>query len=105
MTQGPYLRVAPPEDAPPNPCPDGHATHPAGIWMGEHMEVVYDPTRHDVALLREGVSVEVARGMRATGWERRLVDGRNEMWVRDRAALARQRLEQIRTTPAAPRIA
>lgn len=69
------------------------------------MEVVYDPSRHDVAFFRGGVSVDVAQGLRGTGWEHRLTDGVNQMWVRDRAALARRRLESVRSSPAVPLIA
>ena len=101
----PYLRPAPPEGAPPFACPDGQVAEPAGIWHGRWMEVVYDPTRHDVALLREGVSAGVEEGLRGTGWEKRLTDGPNQMWIRDRIALAQRRLEHVRSSPQVPRIA
>ena len=101
----PFLRLAPPEGAPPQPCPDGTAAHPVGIWHGRWMEIVYDPTRHDVACLRGGVSPEVADGLRRIGYEHRLTDGANELWVRDRAALARRRLGHIPSAPSVQRIA
>ncbi len=101
----PYLRPAPPEGAPSPPCPVGHQAEAAGTWRGTPMEVVYDPRRHDVAFLRGTVSAKVVDGLRDTGWEHRLSDGANQMWTRDRAALARRRLDQSRSAPGVPRIA
>jgi len=69
------------------------------------MEVVYEPVLHDVAFLRGRVSAEVIDGLRAAGWEHRSSDGADQMWVRDRAALARRRIERERSTSAVPRIA
>ncbi len=101
----PYLRPAAPEGTTPAPCPPGGQAEPAGIWHGKAMEVVYDPRRHDVVFLRGAVSATVEDGLRATGWEHRLSDGANQMWTRDRAALARRRLDQARSAPGVPRIA
>lgn len=101
----PFLRPAPPEGAPSLSCPEGQVAHPAGIWHGKAMEVVFDPARHDVALLREGVSANVEDGLRSVGYEHRLTDGSNQIWIRDRAGIARQRLERVRSTHSVPRIA
>jgi hypothetical protein len=101
----PFLRPAPPEGAPSLPCPEGHASQVIGFWNGEWSEVVYDPARHDVAVMRGGVSATVEDGLRSIGYEHRLSDGPDEIWVRDRAALARRRLDQVRSAPAIPRIA
>jgi len=101
----PYLRPAAPEGAPPASCPAGHQAEPAGLWHGRPMDVVYDPRRHDVVFLRGAVSAKVEGGLRASGWEHRLSDGANQMWTRDRAALARRRLDQARSAPGVPRIA
>ncbi len=101
----PYLRPAPPEGALPEPCPSGHQAEAAGNWHGRPMEVVYDPRRHDVVFLRGAVPAKVEDGLRATGWEHRLSEGANQMWTRDRAALARRRLDQARSAPGVPRIA
>jgi hypothetical protein len=101
----PFLRPAAPEGAAPAACPPGHEAEPAGLWQGRAMEVVYDPRRHDVAFLRGSVSTQVLHGLASTGWEHRLSDGPNQMWTRDRTAVARRRLEQVSVAPAAARIA
>ncbi len=104
MPSEPYLRPRSREDAP-APCPPGCATEPAGIWGGRAMEVVYDPRRHDVALLLGDASPEVRHGLVATGWRHQRGDGDTQLWVRDRLALARQRLERISVRLGPPRIA
>ena len=103
--RAPYLRPAGPEGAPPAPCPPGHQAEAAGLWHGRAMEVVYDPRRHDVAFLRVGVSAKVRDGLASTGWQHQRSDGANEMWTRDRVALARQRLHQAPARSGVPRIA
>lgn len=100
----PYLRPAPPEGAPPCECPDGHTAEAAGNWYGRAMEVVYDQSRHDVAFVL-GDSVEVTDALRATGWELRRTNETDEMWIRDRAAHSRCRLELVRPKAAERRIA
>jgi hypothetical protein len=101
----PFLRPAPPEGELPAPCPRGHEAERAGVWHGKAMEVVYDPRRHDVAFLMGGVSAKVRDGLIDTGWRHQLSDGGNQMWTRDRAALARSRLQRVRSAPSLSRIA
>src|SRR5690606_24315022 len=48
----PYLRLAPPGGASPDPCPPGHVAEPAGLWNDRQMAIVYDPLRHDVCFMR-----------------------------------------------------
>jgi hypothetical protein len=103
MTE-PFLRPAPPDGAPPQSCPPGRCAQPAGVWGGEAMEVVYDPTRHDVVFFRGAVSATVEDGLRRSGWEQRGSDGANHMWTRDRLALARRRLERTHGGPGVVRI-
>jgi hypothetical protein len=100
----PYLRRLAPEGAPPQPCPRGAVAEPAGSWGGQPMEVVYEPAGHDVVFLRGAVSATVADGLRATGWQHWLSHGDDQMWVRDRARLARRRSLQVRPA-AVPHIA
>lgn len=69
------------------------------------MEVVYDPRRHDVAFVRGESSLTVRSGLVATGWQRQAGDGDNQLWVRDRLALARRRLDRSTAGSGAPRIA
>ncbi len=101
----PYLRPQSPESAPPTEPPPGHVVEPAGTWKGRPMEVVYDPRRHDVAFVRGQLSEKVRTGLVDTGWEHRLSDGPNQMWVRDRRDLVRRRLERARSAPGGPRVA
>jgi hypothetical protein len=89
----PFLRPAPPEGAPSAPCPPGCAAEPAGLWHGRQMEVVYDPRRHDVLFLR-GRQTELEPRLGDIGWQHARTDGSNQMWVRDRAAVAGQALDR-----------
>lgn len=100
----PYLRRLGPEGSPALPCPPGAVAEPAGTWGGQPMEVVYEPARHDVVFLRGAVPDSVANGLRATGWQHWLSHSDDQMWVRDRAVLARRRTLHPRPA-AAPRIA
>jgi hypothetical protein len=61
-------------------------SEPAGTWAGKEVDVVYDPRRHDVALVRHNVGEDVREGFRDVGYRRVAVDGDAEMWVRDRVA-------------------
>lgn len=101
----PYLRPQPPEGVPSAPCPPGQLVEAAGVWGGEVMEVVYDPRHHDVVFVRGEVSAKIQSGLVDTGWEHRLTDGANQMWVRDRRALAHRRLQRAQPTHTVPRIA
>ncbi len=101
----PYLRPAPPEGVPSADCPPGRQAEPAGVWHGRAMEVVYDPHRHDVVFLRGEQSTTVHGGLADNRYERALSDGPNQMWVRDRIALARRRLARVAPTATGVRIA
>lgn len=101
----PYLRPAFPEGTPSPDCPPGRQAEPAGVWHGQAMEVVYDPARHDVVFLRGEQSTAVHRGLAGNGYESVLIDGPNQMWVRDRIALARRRLERVPPPATGVRIA
>lgn len=96
----PYLRPAPPENGPAQPCPPDHVAEPAGQWSLGPMEVVYDPDEHDVCFVRGSIGDDVSNRLRQAGWEQTWIGGSNEMWVRDRALAAEQALAQItRTNP------
>ncbi len=90
----PTLRPADPE-APTAACPAGHIAAPAGLWQGRPMEVVYDPSRHDVAFVREApADKRLAGQLRSCGYQRVAGDGASELWVRDRAVAATAALER-----------
>ena len=96
----PFLRPAPPDGAPGAPCPPGCTAEPAGLWRGRQVEVVYDPRRHDVLFVR-GRHSELEPRLEDAGWTHAVTDGPNQMWVRNRAAVARQALDRAAVdTPA-----
>lgn len=105
----PYLRPAAPEGEPPAPCPPGHIASPAGVWNGRNCEVVYDPDRHDVAMVRGCLDGRLTGGLAATGFVLAQGDGESSLWVRDRMAALRHRLDRLErpacTRPRRPRIA
>lgn len=101
----PYLRAEAPVGTPSFDSPAGWVAEPAGEWHGRAMEVVYDPRRYDVVFLRGAVSPKVKTGLIGTGWEHHLSDGGNQMWVRNRMALAHRRLLRATSPPAVRKIA
>lgn len=66
-------------------APVGWVSEPAGTWAGKAVDVVYDPGRHDVTFLRGDTTQDVRDGLASVGYRQAALDGRNEMWVRDRA--------------------
>lgn len=88
----PFLRTATRMAARAKPTPDGWQVEQAGRWRGRQVEVVFDPRRHDVALLRGAQPPRVAAALRAEGWRCRGIDGDNQWWSRDRVAVARRRI-------------
>jgi hypothetical protein len=76
-------------------APVGWVSQPAGVWAGREVDVVYDPRRHTIILLRNQQLAEAkAQSFRDLGYERVDGDGHNELWARDRVAAARARLER-----------
>lgn len=95
----PYLRAAPPEGTPPQPCPPGWVAEPVGLWDGHRQEVVYQPRRHDVLVMRGRASPDVETALPGAGWTRaRETDGA-VMWVRDRVQAARDALQRLEDRP------
>ena len=96
----PFLRPAPPEGLPPLACPPGWASEPAGLWDGRHMEVVYNPRRHDVLFVCGHLSAEVESELPSIGYGQARAAADVRMFVRDRSAavgVALDRLEQRAT--------
>ena len=105
----PYLRPAGPEGEPPAPCPPGHIASPVGRWQGRDCEVVYDPNRHDVAMVRGRLDERLTGGLTDTGFVLAHDDGESSLWVRDRFAALCRRLDRLErpacTRPRRPHIA
>lgn len=95
----PYLRPAPPEGAVPQICPDGWASEPAGLWNGRHMEVVYNPRRHDVVFVRGQLSPEVESSLPSIGYAETHAGDGVRMFVRDRSAATRAALDRLEQRP------
>lgn len=75
-------------------APVGWAAEPAGQWSGKEMEIVYDPRRHQVLLVRNPLPNATRSALAGAGYQRMTVDGSQEAWVRDRLATVRAGLEQ-----------
>lgn len=95
----PYLRPASPDDDHPAPCPPGHVAESAGIWGDGHKEVVYDPSQHDVLVVRGRIGEVIDHGLSVTGWERQIESDSAQLWIRDRAAATRTLLAVTATEP------
>jgi hypothetical protein len=75
--------------------PLGWTAEPAGVWAGREVDVVYDPRRHTVVVLRDQqLSAPNAAAFRELGYQRFGGDGQNELWVRDRVAAASGALDR-----------
>ena len=71
-------------------APVGWTSEPAGKWGGREVEVVYDPSEHQVVLCRDDPGDQLRAEMADAGYRRCATDGTQEMWVRDRAVAAEQ---------------
>lgn len=71
-------------------APVGWASEPAGLWAGRQVEVVFDPRRHQIVMVRDEPGDTTRAALAVEGFRRLAVDGRQEMWVRDRATAVEQ---------------
>ena len=94
----PYLRPGPADGEPSAPCPPGHVAEAAGLWDDRHMEVVYNPQRHDICIVRGRTRHVVDDGLTETGWQPVREQDGAQMWVRDRADAARTLLATATTS-------
>ncbi|MBK5224109.1 MAG: hypothetical protein JJE52_14790 [Acidimicrobiia bacterium] len=76
-------------------APVGWVAEPAGQWAGREVEIVYDPRRHDVVVVRDEPNDTTRAGIAESGYRRIAVEGRQEMWVRDRVDTAQVRLDGL----------
>lgn len=80
-------------------APVGWAAEPAGQWAGKEVEIVYDPQRHQVLLLRDEPGDATRTAIAGTGYRRIAVVDKQEMWVRDRPAATQERLDRLQRSP------
>lgn len=66
-------------------APAGWVSERAGEWAGREVEVVYDPSRHQVVLFRNDPGDTARAELAEGGYRRYASDGHQEMWVRDTA--------------------
>lgn len=76
-------------------APVGWVSEPAGLWAGKEVEVVYDPRRHQVVLVRNDPGDPARAAIAENGYRRVAVDGPQEMWVRDKVEVAQRRLDRL----------
>ncbi|WCO67969.1 hypothetical protein PO878_04430 [Iamia majanohamensis] len=67
-------------------APVGWVSEPAGTWAGRQVEVVFDPRRHQIVMVRNEPGDTTRPALAGEGFRRLAVDGQQEMWVRDHAA-------------------
>ena len=75
--------------------PVGWVAEPAGLWAGREVEVVYDPRRHQVVVLRNDPGDPTRAAIAGNSYRRVAVAGQQEMWVRDRVAATQNRLDRL----------
>ena len=63
-------------------APVGWTSEPAGEWAGREVEVVFDPSQHQIVLLRNAPSDPTRTVLADQGFRRLAVDGSQEMWMR-----------------------
>lgn len=82
-------------------APVGWVSERAGVWAGRQVEVVFNPRRHLIVMVRNEPGDATRAALAAEGFRRLAVDGQQEMWVRDRAAVVEQ--SSARVTAIGPR--
>jgi hypothetical protein len=86
-------------------APVGWVSEPAGQWGGREVDVVYDPRRHDVLLVRNDPGDHTRRRFADAGYRRMTPEGDSEMWVRDRVRNVTARLDRLEVGVDPPRVA
>lgn len=76
-------------------APVGWTSEPAGMWAGREVEIVYDPRRHQVLMVRNDPGETSRAAIAGDGYRRVAADGRQEMWVRDRVRSTQDRLDRL----------
>jgi hypothetical protein len=80
-------------------APVGWTAETAGHWGGRPVDIVYDPRRHDVLVLRNRIPEHLHARFAEAGFRRIATDGDQQLWVRDRLAVALERLDARSSSP------
>lgn len=75
-------------------APVGWVAENTGVWAGREVEVVFDPRRHEIAIVRNDPGDTTRAALASGGYRRLAVDGRQEMWLRDRTGAVEQSPER-----------
>lgn len=75
-------------------APVGWVAKPAGLWADRQVEVVFDPRQHQIVMVRNDPGDTTRAALAGEGFRRLAVDGKQEMWIRDRSAAAEQTWER-----------
>lgn len=67
-------------------APVGWTSEPAGEWAGREVEVVFDPSQHQIVLLRNAPGDPTRMVLADLGFMRLAVDASQEMWMRSLGA-------------------
>jgi hypothetical protein len=95
----PYLR---PLDSS-APIPVGWTVEPAGPWNGHEVEIVSNPARHDVMLVRGTAADDIDNSdLEHIGYQFVATDGQTWLWYRDRLAAARSNIGRAQGVAAVP---
>jgi hypothetical protein len=62
------------------------------VWAGREVEVVFDPRRHQIVMVRNEPGDSTRSQLATEGFRRLAVDGTQEMWARDRLRAVQQLL-------------
>ena len=73
-------------------APIGWEAEPAGLWRGREVDVVFDPNRHRVLVVRGDLEASTETVLRDEGWKRQIHTADNSLWVCDEVDLARDRI-------------
>lgn len=83
-------------------APVGWESEPAGLWKGRKVDVVYDPNRHRVLVVRGDLEASTEAALRDDGWKRQIHTEDNSLWVYDELGRALTRVRDHLTQISQP---
>jgi len=99
VIERPFLQPVSPDAA--FALPDGWVTRPVGNDADQSMEVAFDPSRHDVAVVwRSKLAMPVRHEIAAAGWRPLACTDNAQVWSRDRSLAISGRLRSTFRRPA-----
>lgn len=80
-------------------APVGWTSEPAGHWNGRPVDIVYDPRRHDVLILRNRITDHLHTQFTEAGFRHIATDRDQQLWIRDRLTGALAHLDAAAASP------